>query len=132
MLGFQLCPTLCKTMDHNLSGSSVHGILQARILEWVSMPFSRGYTLWPPGKPKNAGVGSHFLLERVLLIQGLNPGLPRFRQILYHMEPPRKPLDLERSPSFTDWETKSEAWKVPDARLEIYWHTPLHLSNLRF
>ena len=29
-------------MDHSLRGSSVHGILQARILEWVAMPFSRG------------------------------------------------------------------------------------------
>jgi len=29
-------------MDHSLPGSSVHGILQARILEWVAVPFSRG------------------------------------------------------------------------------------------
>ena len=33
----QLCPTLCDTMDN-----TVHGILQARILEWVAFPFSRG------------------------------------------------------------------------------------------
>ena len=39
---FQLCTTLCDTMDHSPPGSSVHGILQARTLEWVSMPFSRG------------------------------------------------------------------------------------------
>ena len=32
----QLCPTLCDTMDCNLPDSSVHGILQARILEWVA------------------------------------------------------------------------------------------------
>ena len=38
----QSCPTLCDTMDHNPSDSSVHGILQARILEWVTMPSSRG------------------------------------------------------------------------------------------
>ena len=36
------CPTLCDPMDCSLPGSSVHGILQARILEWVAMPFSRG------------------------------------------------------------------------------------------
>ena len=36
----QSCPTLCDPMDCNLPGSSVHGILQARILEWVSIPFS--------------------------------------------------------------------------------------------
>ena len=38
----QLCPTLCNAMDYSPPGSSVHGILQARILEWVAMPFSRG------------------------------------------------------------------------------------------
>ena len=38
----QLCPTLCDPMDYSWPGSSVHGILQARILEWVAIPFSRG------------------------------------------------------------------------------------------
>ena len=38
----QLCPTLCNPMDCSLPGSSVHGILQARILGWVAIPFSRG------------------------------------------------------------------------------------------
>ena len=38
----QLCPTLCNPMDCSLPGSSVHGILQARILEWVAISFSRG------------------------------------------------------------------------------------------
>jgi len=42
----QECPTLCSPMDCSPSGSSVHGILQARILEWVAMPSSRGYS--PP------------------------------------------------------------------------------------
>ena len=36
----QLCPTLCDPMDHSLPGSSVHGILQARILEWVAISYS--------------------------------------------------------------------------------------------
>ena len=38
----QSCPTLCDPMDHSLPGSSVYEILQARILEWVAIPFSRG------------------------------------------------------------------------------------------
>ena len=38
----QLCPTLCDPVDYSPSGSSVHGILQARILEWVAMPSCRG------------------------------------------------------------------------------------------
>ena len=37
----QLCPTVCDPMDY-----TVHGILQARILEWVAIPFSRG-SFWP-------------------------------------------------------------------------------------
>ena len=39
----QLCPPLCDPMDCSLPGSSVHGILQARIPEWLAMPFSRGF-----------------------------------------------------------------------------------------
>ena len=39
---FQLCLTLCNPMNSNLPGSSVHGIIQARILEWVVMPSSQG------------------------------------------------------------------------------------------
>ena len=38
------CPTVCDPMDCIRPGSSVHGILQARILEWVAVPFSRGST----------------------------------------------------------------------------------------
>ena len=34
--------TLCDPMDYSPPGSSVHGIFQARILEWVVIPFSRG------------------------------------------------------------------------------------------
>ena len=38
----QSCPTLCNPTDHSSPGSSVHGILQARILEWVTISYSRG------------------------------------------------------------------------------------------
>ena len=36
----QLCPTLCDPMDCSLPGSSVHGIFQARVLEWGAIAFS--------------------------------------------------------------------------------------------
>ena len=42
VLSLQSCPTLCDPMDCSLPGSSVHGILQARILEWAAISFSRG------------------------------------------------------------------------------------------
>ena len=44
----QSCPTLCDPMDHSLPSSSVHGILQARILEWSPRP--------PPGDLPTAGI----------------------------------------------------------------------------
>ena len=44
MLAAQSCLILCKPMHCSLPGSSVHGILQARILEWVAIPFSKGYS----------------------------------------------------------------------------------------
>ena len=37
----QSCPTLCNPVDWSLPGSSVHRILQAKILEWIDIPFSR-------------------------------------------------------------------------------------------
>ena len=66
MLVAQPCPTLCDPMDCSLPVFSVHGLLQARILEWVVIPFSRGssqprdqtqvsriagrfFTSWAPG-----------------------------------------------------------------------------------
>ena len=41
VLGTQLCPTLCDPIDGSLPGSSVHGVLQARTLEWVAISFSK-------------------------------------------------------------------------------------------
>ena len=42
----QSCPTLCDPMDCSPPGSSVHGIFQARVLEWVAISFYRGSS-WP-------------------------------------------------------------------------------------
>ena len=75
----QLCPPLCDPMAHSLPGSSVLGILQARILLWVAIPFSGdvpdpgikvgshalqadSLLYEPPGKPKNTGVGVRGML----------------------------------------------------------------------
>ena len=98
----QLCLTLCDPMDCSLPGSSVHGILQDRILEWVATPFSRessqsrieprslalqmdSLLFEPPGKPKNIGVGSLSLLQGIFLTQGSNQGLLHCRRILYQL-----------------------------------------------
>ena len=46
-----MCSTLCDPMDYSPPGSSVHGFLQARILEWVAMPSSRGIFLTQESNP---------------------------------------------------------------------------------
>ena len=98
----QLCLTLCDPTDCSPPGSSVHGVLQARILEWVAMSSSgdlsnpgikpRSPTLQadslptePPGKPNNTGVGSLSLLHWIFPTLELNQGLLHCRQILYHL-----------------------------------------------
>ena len=88
----QSCPTLCHPMDCSLLDSSVHGILQAGILEWVAMPSSKGssqprtepmspmlqvdsLSFEPLGKLENTGVGSPSLLQGIFLTQESNRGL---------------------------------------------------------
>ena len=63
VLVIQTCSTLCGPMDCSLLGSSVHGIFQIRILEWVAISFSRG-----PSQPRYqtyisyvSGIGGWFL-----------------------------------------------------------------------
>ena len=88
------------------------GILQARTLEWVAYPFSRGTSQprdrtqvsalqvdslpsEPPGKPKNTGVGSLFLLQWIFLPQESNRGLLHCRRILYQLSYPGRPQTLQ-------------------------------------
>ena len=52
-------PTVCHPMDCSPPGSSVHGILQARILEWVTMPFSRGSS-WPRDRTRGSCLAGRF------------------------------------------------------------------------
>ena len=100
LLVTQSRPTLCDPTDCSPPGSSVHGILWERILEWVAFPFSRGspqprdrtrspalqvdsLPVEPQGKPKNTGVGSLPLLQRIFQTEESNWGLLYCRQILY-------------------------------------------------
>ena len=56
------CSTLCKPTDCNPPGSSVHGTLQARILEWVAIPFSRGFSLLKDETPVSCIGGRFFTI----------------------------------------------------------------------
>ena len=73
----QSCQTLCDPMDYIYSplGSSVHGILQAVILEW----------------------GCHVLLQGIFPTQGSNPGLPHCGQTLYPLSQQGSPRIVKRS-----------------------------------
>ena len=62
----QLCPNLCDPVDHSPPGYYVHGILQARTLEWV--PFA------PPGE--SSWSGCHSLPQGNLPDPGIEPGSP--------------------------------------------------------
>ena len=58
----QSCPTLCDPMDGSVPGSSFHGIIQARILEWVAIPFSGDFPD-PEIEPRSPTLWSHTLIQ---------------------------------------------------------------------
>ena len=75
MLSHFSCVLLCNPLDHSPLGSSVHGILQARILEWVAMPFSRGSS-----RPRDQTCDSYFSCVG--------------RQVLYHWHYLGSPVNI--------------------------------------
>ena len=109
----QSCLTHCDPLDCSPPGSCVHGVLQARILEWVAMPSSRGSSQprspalqadslspEPPGKLKNTEVGSLLLLQGNFLTQELNRGLLHCRWILYQLSYQGRP---NKAGHFSEW-----------------------------
>ena len=75
MLVAQLCPILGNPMDCSLPHSSVHGILWARILEWVAIPFSRGFS-WHRDRTQVSHIADSSLTEPSGKSQGSWSGLP--------------------------------------------------------
>ena len=59
----QSCPALCDPMDCGLPGSSIHGIFQARVLEWVAISFSRGSSQPRDQTQVSCTAGWHFTSE---------------------------------------------------------------------
>ena len=102
----QLCLTLCDPMDCGPPGSSVHGILQASILEW----------------------DSHALLQGIFPTQGSNPRLLwllHWRQILYHSREARRQTSMFQirvgyvdsegaagGAGMTNWDSSTDVWTV--------------------
>ena len=86
----QSCPPLCDPMDYSPPDSSVHGILQARILEWVATPSSRGSS-WPRDRTHVSCISC------------------TCRWILYSLSHPGSPNVVYISPQLT--EEHIEKWK---------------------
>ena len=99
----------CSVMSNSLwPHGLVHGILQARILEWVAFPFSR----------------------EIFPTQGSNPGLLHFRQILYHWASRGAPLTALGSQKRPDW-LKNCNWRK--CQVPLQWEKTLKaLQNLNF
>ena len=70
----QSCLTLCHLMDCSPPGSSAHGILQARILEWIAISSSRGSS-WSRDQTQSPALQAYALLSELL-------GKPSFKKIL--------------------------------------------------
>ena len=102
----QSSPTLCDPMDCSLPGSSVHGISQARILEWVAMPFSRGSSQCRDGTQVSCIAGRFFTVWVTREGLSFSPYLA-FSQYLAHSL-------LLRSSINTCW--KSGKMKAPAER----------------
>ena len=93
---FQSCPTLCNPMDSSPPGSSVHGILQARIRACIVMPSFRGSS-WPRDQTSLSYVSC----------------------IGRKIAPPGKPLELTLSSQICDWELpiqRSKSERTFDAK----------------
>ena len=111
----QSCTTLCNLKNCSPPGSSVHAILQARILEWVAMPSSRGSS-----QPRD---GTH--------VSCLG------RRVLYHLVPPGKPwregefwlgltlCPIENRPGISQWQFIWQEWQRPNFWL-FYISSPLY------
>ena len=87
----QSCLTLCSPMDCRLPGSFIHGIFQARVLEWVAISFSRGYYLPPKHLPKanilglpGGSVVKNLPAKQKMVVQPLHQEDPLQKEIATH------------------------------------------------
>ena len=135
----QLYPTLCHPMDCSTPAFPVQGILQARILEWVAIPSSRGssqfkdwtqvshitggiFTIWAT---REAEVGSLSLLQEIFPTQESNQGLLHCRQILYW-------LSYQGCPRTAIWPSNPTAGHTPQRKQnwKRYMYPGVHCSTI--
>ena len=118
MLVAQSCRTLCDPMDCSLPGFSVHGIPQARILEWVAIPFSRN--LPDPGiKP-----GSSCTAGRLFTVWATRKPFP---PKMYNHPDPKKYILCDSILPLWRW---SYSFSFLVCRYgELHWFSNVNLSN---
>ena len=138
----QPCLTLCDPMDSSPPGSSIHGIFQARILEWVAIFYSRGsfgprdltsiccvsfigrwilLPLVPPGKPSVTiyHANKKSLCESVTIHPWLHPSLPYFPRIQIYLVSTHQP-QLPSRPLGSVWPPASPLFKPPLAAHRLH------------
>ena len=101
----QSCPTLCDRMDCSLPGSSVHGLLQAGMLEWVSVSYCRGSS-WPGGWTCASCIGRRILdhqCHHASVTEKYNPKVTGVRS-LSREGPPKEEMSTHSS---------ILAWSIP-------------------
>ena len=101
-LATQWCPTVCNPKDCSPPGSSVHGIFQARILEWVAISYSRGSS-WPRNWiPVSCIAGKIFIVSNMIYV---NSQIHRYRYL------PR--TRRGKADASWMWNFSSVRWKIP-------------------
>ena len=121
----QSCPTLCDRTDCSPPGPSVHGILQARILEWIAIPFSRGSS-WPRDWTRVPCIASRFFIfwvtGKIWIMDAVDPVDPWSRSSLdpwtgshWSGQPIPSPADLP-DPGI---ELESPAWQGDSLPAEL-------------
>ena len=126
----QSCLTLCDPMVYSPPGSSVHGILQERVLEWVAMPSSRGSSL-PGIEPRSPNLQAIFCL----------PSHQRSPRILEWVAYPfSRESSWPRNPTrvsciagrfFTSWATREAPHQLYIHKYPLFFGFPSHLDPHR-
>ena len=114
----QSCPTLCDPMDYSLPGFSAHGIIQARILAWVAIPFSR-VSSWPRDRTQLSCIVGRFFIIRTIREAQYDIKLVGYLEI------------CKMSIGPENW-SASYTWKLLNKKLRFWSSVTYSLSQLQY
>ena len=121
------CPIPCDPMDCSLPGSSVHGISQARILEWVAMPSSK-WSSWPRDQTRVSCTAGRFL---TIWATSETPKKvwwflksSQWRRSFKGKQKSQKPKEMIQRFAYANIKKKNSAWQIPPwAKSQNKWQT---------